>query len=113
MAGCSTHRTDPLEPGGVQQQRCGQNTLPDDVHPTEDGEVVGRLKELRDTLQAQFSDLANMTDRTLEQPSAKLSMLKNLHESLTRKLHDLIRLDNQMRDLLDIESFEMDYEESD
>lgn len=113
MAGCSTHRTDHWEPGSVQQQHRIQKTLPVDLQPTEHREAVRELKELRDTLRAKITKLVRTTDNLVESPTPRISTLKILLESLTEVLDDINNLDRQVRDLLDIEDYEKDYEESD
>lgn len=61
VAGCSTGRTDQLEPGDVQQQHRGQKALPVAIQSTGNSEVVGQLKRLRDTLRGEISELAKTT----------------------------------------------------
>lgn len=93
MVGCSTHRTDHMEPRDIQD--------------------VGRLQRHRDTLRAVISKLAKTTDNIVESPTSKISTLKTFLESLTQKLDDIIRLNHQIHNLLDVVSYKKDYEESD
>lgn len=54
-----------------------------------------------------------MADHTLKQAPAKPSMLKSLCVSAQQKQISPVQLDNKIRNLLDLEDYTNEYEESD
>lgn len=113
MAGCSARRTTHPEPGDVRQQHLGRNTLPVDIESTKDSQVVGQMKQLKDTLRAEVPELAKMIENTASSLISKMVCLKPSRNLPTQKLDEITKVDGQIRDLLEHEDFRSDYAESD
>lgn len=76
-----------------------------------DFDDVGQLLQLSDTFRLEILHLVNATDGAVEQPSAKPSMQKTLYECVQQKQTSLVQLENQIRNLRDLEDHTNKYEE--